>query len=533
MSKCYLLATPANWFFRRKVPPELRDKLGRREIKVSLKTGNKQAAIKLARALVVETDMLFSTMRGNSMSSKRITIPGLTEMVVESTHTRADGSSLHRKLDVSPEELLALAQVSDISPVASTILKRFKELMQPPPAEEMVQSQAAATVLAASTIVQRQLTAPVIDHDDTDEVPVTEKKLSDAIKEYMEFGAEMDRWKNEKITTETITDLNLLIEVYGDRLMSGITPRMALKFRQTLTKIPKYRKTKPEYAGRSINELIKDTSIPASDLFKNTYVNSLISTCSGFYSWAFSGKYNPFIDLKKRERGAKHSKRDSFDDNELLLIFSHATFTGLRPNKVYQYWSPLIALLSGMRQTEIAQLCLSDICERDGIYGINMNDDEEGHTIKTDKSRRFVPVHKYLMHLGFKDRVDKLRAQGEKRLFPEMYLWEKDPNRVKPGKVYVGQTISKWFCGKDRFLDSIGITNEKLVFHSLRKNFITKMAVKGVPKENRTQIVGHEDGDAHDAYITEFNYPTLKGFVDDVDFSAAFVNIVPWDVNWG
>jgi hypothetical protein len=72
MAKCYILQTPANWFFRRSVPADLRDKLGRREIKVTLQTGSKQAAIKLARALVVETDMLFSTMRGNSMSSKRI-----------------------------------------------------------------------------------------------------------------------------------------------------------------------------------------------------------------------------------------------------------------------------------------------------------------------------------------------------------------------------------------------------------------------------------------------------------------------------
>jgi hypothetical protein len=31
MSKNYLLATPANWFFRRKVPDELRATLGRRE----------------------------------------------------------------------------------------------------------------------------------------------------------------------------------------------------------------------------------------------------------------------------------------------------------------------------------------------------------------------------------------------------------------------------------------------------------------------------------------------------------------------
>ncbi|MEI6208583.1 MAG: site-specific integrase [Desulfuromonadales bacterium] len=545
MSKCYILQTPANWFFRRSVPADLRDKLGRREIKVTLQTGSKQAAIKLARALVVETDTLFNTMRGISMSSKRINIPGLTEMVVESQIT-SDGAFC-RKLDMSAQDLMALAQVSNADPViADRLLKQIESILQPPGSHTAPYQMSAAQVQAPSPPMQiqslpittLQLTAPeeqidcVIDHDEN-EVSVTSKKLSDAIREFMAFGDDMDRWKNDKITTEAETDLVLLVEILGDRLIGKVTPKMALQFRKVLTKIPKYRKTKTEYAGRSIKELINDATIPQKDLFKETYINSIISSCSGFYNWAFSGNYNPFTDLKKKERGAKHAKRDAFDEVQLLQIFSHETFTGKKPNKVYQYWSPIMALLAGMRQTEIAQLCIADICYRDGVYGINMNEDEPGHTIKTTKSRRFSPIHKDLIRLGFKERVDRLRERGEKRLFPELYLWETDPNREKSKKVYVGQTISKWFNGQGRFLDSIGITSEKLVFHSFRKNFITKMAVNGVPKENRTQIVGHEDGDTHDAYITEFNYPTLKGFVDDVDFSAAFVNIVPWNVNWG
>ncbi len=131
MSKCYILQTPANWFFRRSVPADLRDKLGRREIKVTLQTGSKQAAIKLARALVVETDKLFSAMRGNSMSSKRITIPGLTEMVVESQIT-GDGTFC-RKLDMSAQDLMALAQVRNADPaMADRLLKQIESILQPP-----------------------------------------------------------------------------------------------------------------------------------------------------------------------------------------------------------------------------------------------------------------------------------------------------------------------------------------------------------------------------------------------------------------
>ena len=81
MSKNYLLATPANWFFRRKVPPDLRNIFGRRELKVSLKTGSKQTALKRARVLAYKTDLIFETLRGSTMAGERIDIPGLTELI--------------------------------------------------------------------------------------------------------------------------------------------------------------------------------------------------------------------------------------------------------------------------------------------------------------------------------------------------------------------------------------------------------------------------------------------------------------------
>jgi integrase len=186
-----------------------------------------------------------------------------------------------------------------------------------------------------------------------------------------------------------------------------------------------------------------------------------------------------------------------------------------------------------MRQTEIAQLLLSDIMTRDDVYGINVSDLGPGQTNKTESSRRFVPIHHELLRLGFKERVEHLTLRGETYLFPELYLWETDPKRDESdGKVYVGDTISKWFNGKNRFLDKLDLTENKLVFHSFRKNFITAMVKKGIPKEDRTAIVGHEDGDAHDIYIAEFNYPKLKIAVDLVDFSHVLKNVVPWNINW-
>ncbi len=539
MVRCYILATPANYFFRRSVPVDLREKLGKREIKITLKTGSKQEAAQLARELAYKTDLLFRYLRGEQMSSNRITIPGLSEMLFESKHSLPDGTSFKRKIDIPTEDLQLLLQAGSGNPFASKILSRIEEVACPPLeiapaliAPPTTHNHANLPSIAATPLEEDFDCA--IEYDHLKEIDVDKMRISEAITRYMEFGNELERWKNSKIEKEARADLVLLVDVLGDRFLRSVTPMMAMEFRKAIVRIPKRRKLSIKYRDRSLKDLINDTTIPASELFKPTYVNSLLISCSTLYHWAFKGAYNPFGDLKKKSREPRHAKRDSFTEEQLTVMFSHDNFTGDRPSKVYQYWSPLIALLTGMRQTEIAQLCLTDIIERDGIYGINMSEDTPGHTIKTDKSRRFVPIHKKLLELGFKERIEELTKRNETRIFPELYYWEKDPNREKPEtKVYVGQTISKWFNGPGRFLESIGINNDKLVFHSFRKNFITAMVLNHVPEEDRTAIVGHEDGKAHDGYITKFDYQKLKEIIDNVDFSKSLENVKPWKRAWG
>ncbi|MCE1227407.1 MAG: site-specific integrase [Geobacteraceae bacterium] len=537
MSKSYLLATPANWFFRRKVPDELRTVLGRRELKVSLQTGSKQTALKRARVLAYKTDLIFETLRGSTMAGERIDIPGLTELIAESTVTMPGGASVHRKVEMSEEEFKALITAKSANPeIAANLLQQVGNILHPAEVSTVTVPAENTPIPVASVTPAVAHPAPVpaiIEAEEDAETLTREMKLSAAIDGYMEHGKEMGKWKNTKDADDVRSDLTLLIEVLGDLSLVIVTPQRALSFSKTLRKLPSRRKTRPLYKGRTIRDLVSDPSIPKEDLLEISTYNSIIGNCSALFAWAFKGVYNPFSDSKQKDRRLKHRLRNQFLSADLLKIFSHEIFTGKKPNRTYQYWTPLIALLSGMRQTEIAQIQLSDIEIRDGVYGVSVDDEAEGHTIKTETSRRFVPIHHDLIRLGFKNRVDYLISRGETRLFPELYLWETDPNRNKPDeKVYVGQTISKWFNGPRRFLDSLGITDKKLVFHSFRKNFITEMVKKKIPKEERVAIVGHEGEDTHDIYIAEYDYPKLKENVDLVDFSHVLQNVVPWNINW-
>jgi integrase len=79
----------------------------------------------------------------------------------------------------------------------------------------------------------------------------------------------------------------------------------------------------------------------------------------------------------------------------------------------------LIALYTGARQAEIAQLRLSDLNKRDGIWVFSISDAGEEQRVKTRAAIRKVPVSQRL-DLGLVDYAEALRKHGQDRLFPDL-----------------------------------------------------------------------------------------------------------------
>lgn len=73
-----------------------------------------------------------------------------------------------------------------------------------------------------------------------------------------------------------------------------------------------------------------------------------------------------------------------------------------------------MALYTGARRNEIAQLHLSDFQQYEGVWCININDDTEDKQIKNLASHRLVPLHPFLVEdLGIIQRVKYLQSQKE------------------------------------------------------------------------------------------------------------------------
>jgi len=138
---------------------------------------------------------------------------------------------------------------------------------------------------------------------------------------------------------------------------------------------------------------------------------------------------NPVTASRIHKRLGSGKPKRRLDDNrgyswsELVNLFSHAEFQKLRDaqgrpgNAVF--WIPLMAAYTGARREELAQLYIEDIHQHEcGSWFIRIIDDRPDKSVKTDSSRRDIPVHPDLIALGLLTLVHG-RLPGT-RVFPQL-----------------------------------------------------------------------------------------------------------------
>src|SRR5262249_3896288 len=145
------------------------------------------------------------------------------------------------------------------------------------------------------------------------------------------------------------------------------------------------------------------------------------------------------------------------------------------------YWIPRLALYTGARANELCGLLVRDVKPIDGVPCIVV-EDSEVRSVKTAASTRRIPVHPELIRLGFLDFVERQRAAGQARLFPELTV----------GKY--GSASAQYSKRFGRLLRSIGITDKRKVFHSARHTVKDRLRAAQVPLDVQNAILGHAAG---------------------------------------
>lgn len=194
--------------------------------------------------------------------------------------------------------------------------------------------------------------------------------------------------------------------------------------------------------------------------------------------------------------------RIAFSADDLNLLFRSPIYTNnFRPiggGCEAAYWLPLLALFTGARIEELAQLRVEDVRQAPGLgYFLNISDIDHGQ-LKNQASRRRIPVHGELIDCGFLDYQATLPATSP--LFPDL-------KRNPRGKL--GGYFSNYFSGYLR--KKVGITDPRKVFHSFRHTFKDSCRNAGIPEEVHDALSGHTRSGASRRYGNE-HYPLAPLF---------------------
>lgn len=368
--------------------------------------------------------------------------------------------------------------------------------------------------------------------------------LSEIVEAYNQTPS---RDNTSKATKERVASkMNLLADIIGkDKVIRQITADDLQELVYTIPFIPS-RFGNGKTANKTIQQAIKmakvDETLPCLSVKTQ---NDYIQTLSSVFMWAKQKKFideNPFDEVEMPAQDIRAKQGDKylpFSITQLQAIFNIPVYRGCKNNrsgrlkpgeKIFRdayFWVPLLGLYTGARLNEICQLVLDDICIKEEIHIININD-TDGKKVKTIAGIRNVPIHPVLLKLGFLEYVEQQRKDKHnklKRLFPELKLNSR--NEYSAG-------MSKWF---NRTLDKVNETiqnpddklQEKHVFHSFRHTFRTELRNHAVPKERVVRLCGWESKDGLDEHYGTISmkelYKTISENIvyDGLDLSFLYV----------
>lgn len=215
-----------------------------------------------------------------------------------------------------------------------------------------------------------------------------------------------------------------------------------------------------------------------------------ISTLRAFFEWAHDEKLatvdDPTAGLAKRDKDLRQNAAAAqehyhpFETEHLTRIFQPEAYLAFNNQPDY-FWAPLLGLHLGTRLKEIITLELAAIAMHEPTR-IWFMDVKPEHAKNANSIRR-LPIPTRLIELGFIEYVERLRKLGATRLFPHRDFTSTTTQR-DPSK-----NCSRRFGS---YLDTLGLTDSSLVFHSFRHTVVTALQDASTPLSDSMQITGHQ-----------------------------------------
>jgi integrase len=341
----------------------------------------------------------------------------------------------------------------------------------------------------------------------------------------------------KKPGTNTVTEVEQAVryfsELHGDMHLAHITRAKAREWRDAIAKAPK---GLPSKLRKLPLPKLLERDLSAYPLRDVTTINKMIQLIGAVASKAqregllddVPGFVNPFDKyLKLPADDADRNPRAVFSKPNLTAIFTSPIYAeNWRTDGgggEAAFWFPLIALFTGMRLNEIAQLRICDLARDDddgGIWFFDIGRDG-GRSTKTRSSVRRVPVHPELERIGLLKYREWLTGRGAK---PQDPLW---PRVKAKGKRPRSAAWSKWINAYLR--KRCGITDEAKVFHSFRHTFKRMTRDALLNEELHDALTGHANkGSVGRGYGTGFSIKPLAEAIARLAAPIDHITAIVW-----
>lgn len=557
------------WYYHRRVPSDLVKSIRKAVIKRSLKTGSKIEAKRLRSICDVETDALFASLTKGAVGSglvkpnepttspagprRRLPVGVLAEYLRELVD--ADDIASKKRLLADPpqdeEEKRELCIDAEIElqiytdpsddrrkPWVYNLIERVLANAQAevPAVEEMAELKELAR-RALLELSHRRLSRYTDNYDrewfdsffdPTRAKPISTRALADAYLDETRTEYELNNVSQKRLD-KVISQIECLVEIIGPDIPAHlIDDEVVQNVRKTLSHLPSNR-TKL-YPDVPIAEAIARGQKADRTVISPPTQRQYLDEMKRLLNLAVRRKLmssNPAVHAKplKKDNRAAHEKRLPFTTAQIISFFTSTFYQSCGPNakepyagkdRDWRFWLPLIMLFSGARPNELAQLQVQDVKQSKGgawyLDIATVSENGSSAQVKTESSRRRIPLHQELLKCGFLEFATRRKQQNGvgADLFPTLKS-NKYGNRA-------------WYAAKrlnEVFLPSVIKLSKEQALYSLRHNVRDALRRVSAPQDALRAIAGWSESgkQASDHY----------GDPGNPDFYVKWVNVIAYD----
>ncbi|MGD2098327.1 MAG: hypothetical protein PVG35_12140, partial [Desulfobacterales bacterium] len=426
-SPCYLVRNPYSYCFRMIVPKDLRKFVGKTELRYTLRTGYLGIAKSKAKYLAGQVQLIFRYLRKEYENLSQLLDDQIQKLVHQYIKTSIkdwdersyepidlevnpppfdDTRSLKSyidSLDDIRQDLITNLNLGDFSMLKNPINELLKKNGIKQTNSNSIQYRKLCVEIHKAEIqllpmekrhmqgdfsYRQELPAifPEVFKKSPEQINQTIQSgaynvveedaslLSEVIKIYVAEN-EKSNW-TEKTKQENESSLRLFMEVMGNVPIRTLNRRRISEFKAVLQKLPPNRNKVKKYRDKSIQQLLEmniDKTISVRT------INKILTRVGSLFKYAIQEGFidgpNPATDMNLPLSKLEDENRAPFTTEDLKKLLLSDEYINDLHSKSYQFWIPIIALYTGMRQDEIAQLHLDDIRkDKTGIWLIDVND---------------------------------------------------------------------------------------------------------------------------------------------------------------